>query len=141
EADIGVLRWLRKETKLSLILGAGVTMDAKGPSWPALVRQLLLIALGKAHEIAEVLPDPDGRLGADRYVLRTVPVPPLAPETEQEARDVLAHIEAEGARSDTERLMHGAQICSDLFGQQLFKHLTDILYTSAPCPGRIHEAV
>lgn len=139
--DLQVLRELRRETKLCLTIGAGVTIDAGGPSWPQLVRLLINIALRQEHEIARILPDPDGELGDKRYIKEVVPVPPLEARERGELKEILGHIEEKGADSDTKRLMRAAEICYKLFGQQLLKHLTTILYAHSPRPGPIHRAI
>ena len=141
EADIGILRWLRRSTKLCLVVGAGVTMDAGGPSWPQLVHELIDLALGKDHEIARILPDPDGKLGDNRYIKEVVPVPPLEAKERDDLKKVREHIENQGAHSDTKCLMHAADICYQLFGQHLLKHISNVVYSRAPRPGAIHRAI
>jgi hypothetical protein len=42
---------------------------------------------------------------------------------------------------DTEILMRGAQLCSNLYGRYMFSHLTGILYRSAPKPSETHRAI
>jgi hypothetical protein len=141
EAHIGILRLMRRSTKLSLVLGAGTTIEAGGPSWAGLVLDLVDIALGEEHEVASILPDPNGTLGEDRYVREIVPVPKRAPDQERELKDIRAEIGQEGDDSDTEVLMRGAQICHDLFGQHLLKHICDVVYSKAPEPGPTLDAI
>jgi len=59
ELDIGLMRWIRRASALSVVIGAGVTMAAGGPSWAELVRLLLKVALEKGHEITQMSPTPD----------------------------------------------------------------------------------
>ena len=139
--DLQILRELRRETKLCLTIGAGVTIDAGGPSWPNLVSGLIEIALGKEHEIARILPDPDGKLGDGRYIKEIVPVPPLATNERDELGQIREHISGKGAGSDTKLLMRAAEISHSLFGQQLLKHISDAVYSRAPRPGPIHRAI
>jgi hypothetical protein len=141
EVDIALLRELRRSTKLCLVIGAGVTMSANGPSWSKLVHELLKITQEKEHEIAVILPESEDVKGLDRYVLRNELVPPLPPNDNKKVKEIIKHIEEKGSESDVEKLMEGAQICYDLFKQQLFKHVTDILYSEADKPGSIHQAI
>ncbi len=139
ELDIGLMRWIRRASALSVVIGAGVTMAAGGPSWAELVRLLLKVALEKGHEITQMVPAPDSTPEHETYERQVIRVERFKPEAEEEARRVLALIEARQA--DTEALMRGAQLCYDLFGQHLFTHITQILYSRAPQPSPIHRAI
>lgn len=139
ELDIGLMRWIRRASALSLVIGAGVTMAAGGPSWAELVRLLLKVALEKGHEITQMVPTPDSTPGHETYKRQVIRVERFKPEAEEEARRVLALIEMQQA--DTEALMRGAQLCYDLFSQHLFTHITQILYSRAPQPSPIHRAI
>jgi hypothetical protein len=139
ELDIGLMRWIRRASALSVVIGAGVTMAAGGPSWAELVRLLLKVALEKGHEITQMVPTPDSTPGHETYERQVIRVERFKPEAEEEARRVLALIEMQQA--DTEALMRGAQLCYDLFSQHLFTHITQILYSRAPQPSPIHRAI
>jgi hypothetical protein len=139
EADLALLRWVRRASALSVVIGAGATMAAGGPSWPGLVRQLLRTALERGHELFELVPSPESTADSRVLVRQVVRTEHFAPAAGEAARDVLARIEA-GA-TDTELLMRGAQLCYDLWGQHLFTHLSEILYGAAPLPGEIHHAI
>jgi hypothetical protein len=139
ELDIGLMRWIRRASALSVVIGAGVTMAAGGPSWAELVRLLLKVALEKGHEITQMVPTPDSTPGHETYERQVIRVERFKPEAEEEARHVLALIEMQQA--DTEALMRGAQLCYDLFSQHLFTHITQILYPRAPQPSPIHRAI
>lgn len=139
ELDIGLMRWIRRASALSVVIGAGVTMAAGGPSWAELVRLLLEVALEKGHEITQMVPAPDSTPEHETYERQVIRVERLEPDAEEEAKRILALIEA--WQADTEALMRGAQLCYDLFGQHLFTHITQILYPRAPQPGPIHRAI
>ncbi|MBZ0301218.1 MAG: SIR2 family protein, partial [Anaerolineae bacterium] len=124
---------------LSMVVGAGATIDAGGPSWPALVRRLLDIALTKGHEITEMVRTPDSTEDHLTMERRVIDVKRLDSQQEMIARHVLGLIDA--GKADTEDLMLGAQLCYDLFGQHLFMHLTGILYENGRQPGAIHQAI
>ena len=153
--DLGLMRWIRRSSCLSVVVGAGATMSAGGPSWSELVRALLELALDKGHELAEdvvteqtgepmrvedgqlIIPGPSSRT-VER---RTIGVERFAPEAEEHARRVLAAIERHGASTDVDELQGGAQLCADLWGQELFMHVTGVLYSSCAAPGPIHRAI
>jgi hypothetical protein len=159
DVDIGLMRWMRRSSDLSMVIGAGVTKAAHGPSWSELVRRLLEIALDKGHEITEMVPAsdsaseppvrflPDGSVhlsetsGTFRLERRVVRVERFKPDDEAEARNILTLIKEQGASTDTETLMRGAQLCYDLFAQELFTHITQIIYSRAPQPGPTHRAI
>jgi hypothetical protein len=140
DLDLGMLRWIRRASALSVVIGAGVTMDAGGPSWPALVRQLLVRALDRGHEISEMRPDPGNTRDEATFRRHVVDVERFDAAQEAEARGILAAIDA--GTADTEALMRGAQLCGDLMGQHLFTDLTDVLYDGGKRqPGAIHRAI
>lgn len=139
ELELGLMRWMRRSSCLVAVLGAGATVDAGGPSWPQLVKQLLTLAVERGAEIFEMRPDPDNtpeRMKAKRVLVGTRH---LSPEEDVVARNILARI-TDGT-ADTEALMTGAQICSDLLGQHLFTDVTQILYRNVGAPGPIHRAI
>jgi hypothetical protein len=140
EVDLGLMRWIRRSACLSVVLGAGATMAAGGPSWSKLVRVLLQSALEEGHQLTEdvVTEQTETSRTVER---RTVGVEHFAPEAEEHARRVLAAIERHGASTDVDELQAGAQLCSDLWGQELFMHLTGVLYSSCKAPGPIHRAI
>ena len=111
DIDLELLRWIRRASCLSIVAGAGVTMDAGGPSWAGLVRELLKLALENGLDDAAI----------------------------QKAKSILEAIEAGSA--DTEALMEGAQLCYDLKGQHLFTQITQILYAKNRQPGSIHRTI
>lgn len=76
--DIGLLQYLRRSGRLSAVIGAGVTMDAGGPSWPLLVRGLVKIALEKEYSIGEILYSIPGIREKEIRRRRLVPVPPIS---------------------------------------------------------------
>lgn len=123
EADIILMRWIRRASCLSAVIGAGATMDAGGPSWENLVRRLLKIGLEKGYEIRE----------------KVVEVKHFDDSQKAIAENILKRIENHDA--DTETLMEGAQLCSDLCGQHLFTYITGILYETNRKPGSIHRAI
>ncbi len=139
EVDLGLLRWIRRSSALSVVLGAGATMAAGGPSWAELVRSLLQVALERGHEITTMVPDPGNTRDHASYSRQVIDVKRLPPEAESEARQLAEQIDR--GQADTEQLMRGAQLCLDLFGQHLFTHVTQIIYARAKQPGPIHRAI
>jgi hypothetical protein len=116
DIDLGLLRMIRDSRMLSVVLGAGATMAAGGPSWAALVQRMLNLAL-------------DGDSRAAR----------LERSQERSAHQIVALIES--GEADTEALMRGAQLCYDLFGQGLFTHFHSVLYEGNRQPSEIHRAI
>jgi hypothetical protein len=116
-------------------------MDAGGPSWPALVRRMLVLALDRGHEIAEMRPDPGNTPERKSFTRHVVDVKRFDAAQKKEARDMLAAIDA--GKADTEVLMRGAQHSLDLMGQHLFADVTDALYNEKRDrrPGPIHHAI
>jgi hypothetical protein len=139
DLNIELMRWMRKASCLSLVVGAGATMDAGGPSWAELVRRILTIALEKGHEITRMVPSAESTPEHRVVVSEVVERRHFDPEAEKHARRVLESIENKEA--DTEELMEGAQLCYDLFGQHLFTHFNGILYENGREPGPIHRAI
>ena len=124
DLDLGLMQWMRRSSALTAVIGAGVTIDAGGPSWPALVNQLLEVALTTGHEIAEMRLNP-GSTDTHRTFTRHVSnVRRFIPEQEAGARSI--HEAIRSKSEDSETLMRGAQLCLDLFGQHMFARLTDI---------------
>lgn len=138
DLDIGLLRHTRRRGELSIVLGAGATVDAGGPSWPALVLTLVEIVLSGEHLIGEILPAIPGVRDEIRR-RRKVPVPPVSEDQRAFLVGLVEDIKA--GKADTEDLKRGTQICVDLLGQHTFTHVTDRIYGSAPEPGPIHRAV
>ena len=132
--DLKMLQWIRSNSALSVVLGAGATIAAGGPSWPTLVKKLLLIAIDKGREIYAYDETSSGaRARVDR-------VKRLTTTTENEARQILDQIKS--GSTDTELLKRGAQICADLFEESLFQKITAILYPGARRdPSRIHRSL
>ncbi|HNR61678.1 MAG TPA: SIR2 family protein, partial [Thauera sp.] len=139
ELDIGLMQWMRRASCLSVVIGAGATMDAGGPSWAELVRRLLLRVIERGREQTEMRPRPGGTRENAEFERVVTAVEHLAAGEDLRARAVLASIEA--GQADTEALMEGAQICYDFLGQHLFTDLTDILYENDRRPGPIHRAI
>jgi len=139
EIDLGLLRWIRRAGALSAVLGAGVTMDAGGPSWPALVRGLLVIALEEGHEIVEMVRVPSGDPDSIVKEPRVLEVKRFDAKQEAQAREIVAAIDAK--TSDTEMLMRGAELCLALFGQHMFMHITGILYEGQRKLGAVHRSI
>lgn len=157
EVDIALLRWIRLSSMLSPVLGAGVSQGAGALGWADLVKALLSRALERGREVSRMVPSPNKPAGppierTPESELRTigegswtvqrevVGVERFTPEDETQARDILSKLEA-GEVTDTEILMHGAQLCSNLFGQHMFTHLTTLLYKRAPQPSQTHRAI
>lgn len=145
EFDIALMRSIRRSSALSVVIGAGVTQAAGGPSWSELVRLLLEVALNRGHEVTEMAliseSPPGSPVRKETYERRLVRVERFQPEDEAEARSILRQINEQGTGTDTEELMRGAQLCYDLFGQHLFTHLTQIIYSHAREPGPVHRAI
>jgi hypothetical protein len=114
-------------------------MDAGAPSWSALVRRLLVIALERGHEIDEMVRVPSADPNSIRSERRVIEVVRFDAGQEAAARAILAAIDA--GKSDSETLMRGAELCSALFGQHLFMHITGILYEGQRKPGAVHRAI
>jgi hypothetical protein len=51
ELDLNTLKLIRGSACLAVVIGAGATIAAGGPSWPELVSRLLIRALERGHEI------------------------------------------------------------------------------------------
>jgi hypothetical protein len=132
--DLSVAQWIRRNGALFAVLGAGVTIDAGGPSWAELVKWLLEIALERGNEIRVYEATERGaRARVDR-------VERLSVAEESQAKQILARIEDESA--DTELLMRGGQICADLFKESLFQKITALLYPGRNVkPSSIHRAI
>jgi hypothetical protein len=138
ELDLGVLRWIRRASCLSAVIGAGVTMDAGGPSWPELVRRLLVLVLERGRESYEMRPTPDStpeRMELQRVVTGVERLPPAE---QQQAREILAKIAA--GTADTKDLMEGAELHGTLMGALFPMDLSQILYANT-APGPIHHAI
>ena len=138
DLDIGLLQHIRRRGELSIVLGAGATVDAGGPSWPTLVSRLLEIVLSEDHLIGEILPAITGGREEIRR-RRRVPIPPMKDEQRAFLVSLVENIKDE--KAETEDLKRGMQICVELLGQNTFTHVTDLIYDSAPEPGPIHCAV
>jgi hypothetical protein len=156
--DLALLRFVRRSSALSPVLGAGVSKGAGAPTWPELVQRMLEETLDKGLEFyesvpaednpaqppIEFLPDGNVRLGGTgtwRFTQKVSEVKRYTPEQEAIAREVLEAVKAKGSKTDVETLMRGAQICYDLCGQHLFRLLTGILYSHAKEPSATHRAI
>lgn len=139
ELDLGVLRWIRRSACLALVIGAGATMAAGGPSWPALVRHLLIRVLERGHPVTAWRETAHATPALPAARAEVVAVERLAASDEDLARRIVAAIDA--GRADVELLTQGAQLCHDLRGQHLFTDITGALYAGDRPPGPIHEAL
>lgn len=135
--DLGLLRWIRRASALSVVLGAGASMAAGGPSWAGLVEHVLRVTLERGLETSVAEQLPPRRPGEIRGRRRVVRVDHLPDELRAEAEAILASIEGATA----EDLMRGAQLALGLLGQRLFVEVTASLYRNVPGPSGIHEAV
>jgi hypothetical protein len=156
--DLALLRFIRRSSALSAVLGAGVSMGAGAPSWADLVRLLLEETIDKGLEFYEAVPAegnpqqppiellPHGSVrtggsGTWRYTQRVAETRRYTAEQEQVARKVLDEVRKKGSSTDVETLMRGAQVCYELCGQHLFRLLTGIIYTRAKGPSATHRVV
>ncbi|MFW9993769.1 MAG: SIR2 family protein [Candidatus Odinarchaeota archaeon] len=139
ELDIDLMCWIRRASALSIVLGAGVTIAAGGPSWMDLVNLLLDIALEKGHEVTTMVPTEDSTPEKKEVRRKVIRVERFDKKQEKEAKNIQKLINKN--KATTEDLMRGAQLCYDLFGQHLFTHLTQIIYSRATEPGPIHRAI
>lgn len=139
DLDLGLLRWIRRASCLSIVAGAGVTMAAGGPSWEGLVKELLKLALERGREITHMVPDPGNTPDVQSFHREVLEVQHFEAVAAQRATSILSTIEA--GRADTEILMEGAQLCYDLMGQHLFTDITDILYANDRQPSPIHRTI
>lgn len=140
ELDLQLLGWIRRSSALSAVVGAGVSMDAGGPSWGRLVQQLLELARTRGREVLEMRPDPESTETHKMFSPHVVGVERFTPEQDAAAQAIQAAIR-QGA-ADTETLTRGAQLCFELFGQHLFAPITEILYDRGRrTPGPIHCAI
>jgi hypothetical protein len=140
DIDLNTMRTFRYMGSLCVVLGAGVTMDAGGPSWEQLVRKLLSIGLETGFDIVKTIP-PD-QLGPSHILTdsaeRVVGKKHFTKQQKPEAQEIISMIDDK--RADTETLMRGAQLCLKVAGQRLFADITNILYDNGRRgPGLIHE--
>ena len=134
EYDLSVAQWIRRNSAMFAVLGAGVTMASGGPSWAELVVWLLEIAVERGNEIRVM---EETERGAKARVDR---VERLGATEEHQAKQILARIKDGSA--DNELLMQGAQICADLFKESLFQKVTARLYPGRKAaPSSIHRSV
>jgi hypothetical protein len=139
DLDLGLLQWIRRASCLSIVAGAGVTMDAGGPSWGELVRELITLALERGHEISRMAPEPSTTPERKSFKRKIVEIRHFDAASAKKARAALAAIE--NGEANTEILTEGAQVCYDLLGQHLFADITQLLYADDRKPGPIHRAI
>jgi len=139
ELDLGLMRWIRRASCLSVVIGSGATMDAGGPSWAELVRRLLAHLTEHGREIWEMRLTPESTPDNREYRRVVTGSERLPAGAESRARALLALIDA--GTANVEVLMEGAQICHEFLGQALFTELSGILYEGQRRPGAIHRAI
>jgi len=137
-ADLAAAAHIRQQGNLSLVLGAGATIAAGGPTWPRLVCNLLEIALHKGHEI--YMYDRIETGTARGIKARLVRTERFRAAQEHRAREILDQVRK--GRYDNETLMRGAQLCADLFKENLFQQVTVLLYPGGKRePSDVHYAL
>lgn len=150
ELNIAHLHELRKSNSLTLVAGAGVTIDAGGPSWAELVRELLTILLDAGREIVteKLVPRRPGRPGlgpgrwADYEMIESKRVIGPYPElVRNEAENIIEAIEPNPDAVSDEILKNGAQLCLDVLGNDLFTHVASSIYRKTAGPGSVHRAI
>ncbi len=141
ELDLALLRHVRADGALSIVVGAGASIAAGGLSWPDMVDSLLQRAIEVGHEHTRMVPLETGEGGRLTAKRRVVGVDRLDAAAARRAEAVRAAIAAE--RASMHELTEGAEICVQLFGQLAFQHLYPMLYGSrrGRRPGPIHQAV
>jgi len=141
EIDLAIMKLVRRSGALCAVLGAGVTVDAGGPSWPVLVRRLLSEGLQNGFERVETI-RPE-QLGPSQLMLRTaervVGRNRFSTSQSKEAQVILSVIDS--GSTDAETLMRGAELCVAVAGQRLFADVSRALYETTNGPGPIHKAL
>lgn len=126
DVNLALLRLIRRSGCLSLVIGAGVSMEVGAPSWKNLVISLLEYTLTQGRNIEqwrEQERDGDKR-SFKKEVVETVHLPG---EQQTRARALLDTLKNTKDAGD-DALQEAAQLCHDLFDQHLFTHLTRALY-------------
>lgn len=156
EFDIQLLRYMRRSSCLSPVLGAGVSAadGCRAPSWSGLVQELVQRTLDRGFEVPvqvseEVVPEapsdnPEILLGSTLIRSRTVEfeqktVKEYAEGERQRAQEILGAIRS--GVCDNKTLMEGADLVYRLCGQHLFTLMTSILYRNDRQPSVIHRAI
>lgn len=167
EIDLDLGRIVRRSGRLFCVVGAGATIDAGGPSWPALVRSLLETGLGDGFHIAETKRDlspsevlkfhvestnicdlPDWlkqHLERVENPVHTIQYKKFPEAEAAEAQMILEEIKrslsAEGPELRDEILKRGAEIAWLVAEQHIFALVTNIIYEKSSNPGKIHRAI
>jgi hypothetical protein len=114
ELDVAVAHRVCRSGYLSVVIGAGVTQGAKGPSWVQLVERLLRRTLAASSPAA-----------AER----------------SEAAWILAKVMVEEEQTDNGTLMRGAELCQKLLQEKLAPEMMGIVYATARSPAESHREI
>jgi hypothetical protein len=147
ELDIAHLRELRRSGALTLVLGAGVTVDAGGPSWAGLVTELLTLLLSGGNEIVteKLVPRTPGvrsrSWGDHELVESRKAIGPYPEQIRAEASTILDAIRLDPSAVSDDVLKRGAQLFVNVAGSDSLIHTAKSIYDKVGAPGPSHRAI